>query len=642
MAKKVVIVGAGYAGVAAALHLNRKGKRDNIEITVIDKNTYHTLLTEIHEVAGNRQDDECMRIPLTDIFRDTNVKIKTDEIKGFDFEGKNLTGLSGEYAYDYCVLATGSSPAFYCIPGLEENVLTLWSLDDSIKIREHIKDCFARAQKEKDPDERRRLLTIVVAGAGFTGVEMVGEIGHWLKKLCREYEIDRGEVRLILLDMLKRILPVLDEKNSAKAHRYMEKKLGVEIMLETVIQSMQPGKAITSRGDLETRTMIWCAGVCCNTDTQEADVDKVGGARRIKVDEFCRTGQPGVYAVGDCGALTDDKGKPHPAMVENALQSAAGAAENILRDIRGKAPDKVKVKFHGIMVSIGNFFAVSDVMGKRLPSWMSLLMKYMVNAHYLFEIMGLRGPAKYLHDEVLNRRQDHFWLEKQYTRKTQAWWMVPLRMFLGAYWLYEGIVKITEGWFGSPKLAEFLGRGFSRGYQIVDAATAATSAGQLRTDNIVDINVNLLHLVIGNASKLVEGNAVSSDIFAKLHLLHFGSFDFVPWLINGWILSSQFWEMLFQIVIVLAEIVIGLMFMGGAFTFVASAVSIGLMGMFATSTGIYLDTWWIAFASIATMGGAGRAFGMDYYLVPWYTRVWEYFWKNRKLKLFFRDKNSIE
>lgn len=224
----------------------------------------------------------------------------------------------------------------------------------------------------------------------------------------------------------------------------------------------------------------------------------------------------------------------------------------------------------------------------------------------------------------------------------QAWWVMPLRMFLGAYWLYEGIVKITQGWFVSPKLAEFMGRGFTRGYQMVDAASAATSAGQLRTDNIIDINANLVHLVVGNASKLVEGNVITSDIFAKIHLLHFGSFNFVPEIINGWVLSSQFWEMLFQVVIVLAEIVIGLMFLGGAFTFVASLVSLGLMGMFVTSTGLYLDSWWMPFASIATMGGAGRAFGMDYYLVPWYTRVWEYFWKNRKIKLIFKRKNSRE
>lgn len=632
MAKKVVILGAGYAGVTAALHLNKKGKRDDLDITIIDRNPYHTLLTEIHEVAGNRQDDECMRIPLADIFRDTKVHVVTDDIREFDFDSKQLVGGKDGYGYDYLILAVGSSPAFYCIPGLEENAFTLWSLEDAIKIREHIKECFKKAETERDPAERRKLLTFVVAGAGFTGVEMAGELGHWFNKLCREHNISRKEVRLILLDMLKRVLPVMDEKNSAKAHRYMQKKLGVEIMLETAISLMEPGRAVTSQGDIETGTMIWCAGVCCNTDASGADCERVGGARRFKVDEQCRTGQPGVYAVGDCGGLTGQDGKPYPAMVENALQSAAGAADNILRDIRGKKQEKVEVKFHGIMVSIGNFFAVSDIMGKRLPSWMSMLMKYMVNAHYLFEIMGLRGPAKYLWDEVMERRQEQSWLEKNYTKRVQAWWLLPLRMFLGAYWVYEGVEKVLQGWFKDPKLAEYLGKGFSRGYDVV---ASASSSGQLRVDTLLDINLAIVRFFLGNGTQLMQGEEVASKIFARVDLLKFGNFDLIHWLMNGWVLSSNFWEMLFQIVIVVAEIVVGLMLLSGTFTFVASAVSLGLLGMFVTSTGLYLESWWMAFAGIATMAGAGRAFGMDYYLTPWYTRAWEYYWKNGKVKLFF-------
>ena len=99
--------------------------------------------------------------------------------------------------------------------------------------------------------------------------------------------------------------------------------------------------------------------------------------------------------------------------------------------------------------------------------------------------------------------------------------------------------------------------------------------------------------------------------------------------------------MFFQIVITLAEILIGLMLLSGSFTFLASVISVGLMAMFVTSTGLYYDTWWLGFASIATMGGAGRAFGMDFYLLPWLNRVWEYLWKNRGLKLIFpRKKNK--
>ena len=301
----------------------------------------------------------------------------------------------------------------------------------------------------------------------------------------------------------------------------------------------------------------------------------------------------------------------------------------------------MEVKFHGTMVCLGNYFAVSEIMGKSLPSWMSLLMKYMVNVHYLFEIMGLRGPARYLKDEICHRKQDMLLIEKHYTRKMQAWWTVPLRMFLGAFWLYEGIVKITQGWLSSPRLAEFMI--MSRGYETGnDVISAATSNAALRMDNLLDINLKVGQLIIGNCSRLVEGNTITTELFAKINILHFDSFNLVPWMVQRMALSTYGGEMFFQIAITLAEVIIGLMLLGGFFTFPAAVVSMGLLAMFVTSTGIYMSTWWMVFASIVCMGGAGRGFGIDYYLIPWCTRVWESFWKNRRLQLFFPSKNSRE
>ncbi len=639
MAKRIVIVGAGYAGVEAALHLNRKGKRDDVEITLVDRNEYHTLLTELHEVAGHRQAPETIRVPLADIFHDTRVKLVRDEVTGFDFDAKVVRGKAGDYSYDYCVMAMGSSPTYFGIPGMKEYAFTLWSYEEAMAIRSHVRDVFARAAVESDADERRRLLTFVVGGAGFTGVEMAGELARWVKPLCREYGIDRKDVRLVLVDMLKRVLPNLDEKNSAKAHRYMEKKLGIEIRLETAITEMKPDRVVTAKGEIETRTMLWCAGISCNDVAKQTDTEKIGGGKRIKVDEYCRAGQPGVYAVGDCGGLSGEDGRPYLAMVENALQTADGAAANILRDIRGQKPEKVTVKFHGTMVCIGRFFGVSDIMGRRLPSWLSLLMKYFVNIHYLYEIGGFRTPAKYVKDELVHVEQDQTLLEKHWSYKSQAWWSAPLRLFLGFYWLYEGIVKVTEGWFNAPKLAEFMS--MSRTYELADAVSHATGGGAaLRIDNLFDLNLRVIQLIIGNASKLVEGNTITTDVFMKINVFHFGDFNLVPWLVQKLALSSQGGEMFFQIAITLAEILVGLMLLGGVFTFAASALSVVLVALFATSTGVYMDTWWIPFASVATMGAAGRAFGLDHYLLPWGARVWDFFRKNRRWKFVFPTKRG--
>ncbi len=659
MPHRIVILGAGYAGIEAALHLNKKGRKDDLEIVLIDRHPYHTLLTEIHEVAGNRVSEDSVRIPLKDIFRDTRVQLVQDHIVRFDFEGKTLASDTAVYPYDHLMIAIGSTPNFYGIQGMAENALTLWSFEDAVRIRDHIKECFYKASVEKDEMERARLLSFVVGGAGFTGVEMVGELAHWTRALAKENDIPYSEVRVVVVDLLDRVLPVLDVKNSQKAHRHMQ-KMGIEVLLSACINELTPEYVDLGDDRIQTRTLIWAAGVRAAHETDALGLPTVGGARRIQVDSFCRTGKPGVYAIGDVGALSPEGGKPYPAMVEAALQTGDGAADNILAELRGKQPKKIEVKFHGIMVCIGNFFAVSDIMGKRLPSWLSLTMKFLVNCHYLYGIRGLAGPWNYLHDEILFRRQKQSFLQRHYTKMQPAWWGTLLRMFLGGWWLWEGIKKITDGWFTSPKLASFLGMS-------ADAGAGASAAGQTITStspNILNINLYVAHFIVGteekfnlvisqalrgmeditglagvtDLSELYEKVKVASTMFFSVKLFHFGDFDLVSWLLRNVVLATDGLAMFFQVLVVIMEILVGLMLLGGCFTFLGSVISFALMVMFITSTGIYEGSWWMVFASIACMGGVGRAFGLDAYVLPWLNRVWDYSMKNNRLKLFFGKK----
>lgn len=641
MPKRVVIVGAGYAGIKAALTLNKHKTKEDIEVVIIDKNHYHTLLTEIHEVAGNRVSEDAVRIPLNEIFKFTKVKVINDEITNFEFEKNKVSSENHEYEYDYLIMAMGSMPNFFGIPGLKEHGFTLWSLNDAIKIREHIRSCFIHASQEKNEEKRRALLTFVVSGAGFTGVEMVGELAHWTKDLAREYGVKKEEVRLVIIDMLPRILNSLSEKNAQKAHKYMEKKLGIEIMLKTAVKEVTPEKIITDKGPIDTRTVIWAAGITACEMNGDCDIEKVGRSNRLKVDRFCRTDHHNVYVVGDLSGLSDDQGRPYPAMVENALQTAEGAAKNIIRDIEGKELKEVKVKLHGTMVSVGNYYAVSEIMGKILPAWISMIMKYLVNAHYLWEITGFRGVGRYFYHELLERKQRKIFLEKHWSTRMQAWWITLLRVFLGGMWLYEGIEKIKEGWLNSPKLASFLGMAndavSSATSAVTDATTGATPTSLFvrRIDELFKFDIGIINFIIGKESRLVEGNAISSELFAKLDLLHIGDFNLMPWVLKNIVLANDGIAMFFQVLVVVFEILVGLMLIGGALTFLGSLISLGLLAMFITSTGLYKSTWWMIFASIATMGGAGRAFGLDYYLIPYLANVWDYFWKNRKLRLFF-------
>lgn len=657
MSKKIVIVGAGYAGIEAALKLNKKGKRDDLDITIIDRNPFHTLLTEIHEVAGNRVGEDAVKIPLKDIFRDTHVNLVVDNIESYDFQGKKVVSAGHEYHYDYLIMSIGSTPNYFGIQGLEEHGFPLWSVDDAITVREHIERCFIQAETETDAERRKRLLTFVVGGAGFTGVEMIGELAQWAKKLCRQYNVSRKEVRLIIVDMLSCVLSNLCEKCCVKAHKYLE-KIGVEVVLQTAIKEVTPDCIMLGENRVDTNTLIWAAGVRSALDVEKTDLDK-GQGRRLVVDEYCRTKYQNVYAIGDVGALKDEKDKPYPAMVETALQTAEGAAANILNDIRGKEPEPIKVKLHGVMVSIGNYYAVADLMGVRPGRWISLIMKYIVNMHYLNGIMGLKGIWNYLQDEILHRRQHKRFLQRNYTKTVQGWWLVPLRLFLGWSWFYEGLKKVQEGWFTSPKLAAFLGYSASG----ADAASTATGAAPAATAAVNAVSsatqaaANVANAVssatqaVAGAAPAVTEKLLNIDLgFLGFFLERTGSsaplvfrvkFFIVDWIVNGWVLATDGWSMFFQVFIVILELIVGLAIFSGTLTFLSSIVSLGLLAMFMTTTGMYDTSWWMLFAGIAVAAGAGRAFGLDHWVLPYFGRVWDATKKNGRLTLIFgRSKKS--
>jgi NADH dehydrogenase len=215
--KKVVILGAGYGGVHAAQVLNKlTNSRKDVEITLINKTPFHVLLTELHEVAGNRVHPDAVRVSLERVFKKTPVKVVEDTITEVDFKGKQVVSDKNKYSYDYLILGFGSEPAFFGIPGIEENAFTLWSFEDALEVKNQILEMFLKASTENDPKKREELLTFVVGGGGFTGIELVGELMQWVEELCVEYGINRNEVKLLVVEAMSRILTNLTDKSMKK------------------------------------------------------------------------------------------------------------------------------------------------------------------------------------------------------------------------------------------------------------------------------------------------------------------------------------------------------------------------------------------------------------------------------------------
>ncbi|MDI3480917.1 MAG: hypothetical protein PWQ97_572 [Tepidanaerobacteraceae bacterium] len=253
--KKIVVLGGGFGGLTAAQSLDKLLKRNkNVEIILINKSRNQIYLTELHEVAGNRIPPDSIEYSLETALEETRIKLIVDEIQKADLKERKLYGMNGIYTFDYLILACGSEPAFFGIPGMKENAFTLWSREDALRIREHIIKMFKAASNEPDGQKRREYLTFVVGGGGFTGIEMIGELVEWIEELCLEYNIKHNEVSLMVIEALPKILPNLSDSLIEKASNYLKKK-GVRILTNSPITSVSADSfTLTSGQVIKTHT----------------------------------------------------------------------------------------------------------------------------------------------------------------------------------------------------------------------------------------------------------------------------------------------------------------------------------------------------------------------------------------------------
>jgi NADH dehydrogenase len=681
MGKKIVIVGAGYSGILTAKKLAKKFKHSNdVSITIIDKNPFHTMLTELHEVAASRVDEESIKISLKKVFAGRKVDVKLDTVVSVDFNKKVVTGNSETYEYDYLVLCAGSKPTYFGTAGAEEFTFKLWSYEDAVLLKDHIHNMFRKAAKETDPEERKKLLTFYIVGAGFTGAEMAGELAEYAPILCDHFEIDRSEVTICDVDVLSRTIPNLPEKLSVKVERRM-KKMGIRVMLSTGVVKVGKDFVETKANDVITRegtyTVVWAAGIEASDITSDAAKNlQSGGRGRIALDPYLRSlDDESVYVVGDNMLYTPEgEERPVPQIVENCEHSADTAAHNIECAITGHGQmEKYNPKFHGFMVCIGGRYGVARVglpnMMFNLPSWLAMFSKHFINIIYFIQVLGWNKVFSYMRHEFFTVRNCRSFVGGHFSNRTPSFLLVPLRVWLGAVWLYEGIMKIVEGWMTSPKLTGFFGGAQSWYDSILNSGGGGAPDGTSGATTEASVNVfsHFAHLLFNTAyaadavsgatgagagGGAAEGAAQAGQAAAQVGTVIF-NFNFlglfhaffvsgkdlaqstindlafkldVPvmnWFVNTFILPNDSMQMFMQIFIVLAEILIGLALIGGLFTFPAAGFSLILQFMFVTTTGLYLGTFWMIFAGIAVLIGAGRTFGLDYYAMPALKRGWK-------------------
>ena len=638
--KHIVIVGAGYSGILTAKKLAKKFKRnDDIKITIIDKNPFHALLTELHEVAANRVDEDSIRVSLKKVFAGRKVNVCLDTITGFDFENKQVIGKATVYDYDFLVLCAGSKPTFFGTPGAEEHAFKLWSYDDALIIRHRLVNLFRQACRIADRDERKEMLSIYVVGAGFTGVELAGELAEYLPIICEKFEIDREDVTIGLIDVLDRTIPNLPPELSVKVEKRL-KKMGVKTMLGRNVVAIGPDYIETKKDDIITKqhasTVIWGAGIESADITGEAAKVLESAARgRIKIDPYLRSiDNEDVFVIGDNMLyIPEGEERPVPQVVENCEHSAATAAHNMVCTITGQgAMEKYKPAFHGFMVCIGGKYGVARVGTPKfmvnLPYFFAMFAKHIINIIYFVQVLGWNKVWSYMKHEFFTVRHCRSFVGGHFSNRTPSFLLMPLRVWLGMVWLYEGVFKISEGWLQTPMLNDFFG-GARAYYQSVlgggvgDAVTAATAAAESGAEGIVQagttiINWNFFGLF---QTYLISGKALADSAIADMAFKI--NVPLMDWFIDSFVLPNSGIQVVMQGTIVIAEILIGLALIGGLFTLPATALSLILQFMFVTTTGLYLGTVWMIFAGIAVLVGGGRSLGLDYYAMPAISAWWK-------------------
>ncbi|WP_320127461.1 FAD-dependent oxidoreductase [uncultured Sphaerochaeta sp.] len=627
--KRIVILGGGYAGVHAAkkLHKAFHKMQDKIEVILIDKNRHHILMTELHEIAGNRVDEESVKISYDRIFAGKMVTIVQDEITSIDFTAQKLQGKKQSYQYDQLIISTGAEAADFNIPGVKDHAFYLWSLEDALRIKAHVELMVKEASTELDKEKRAQMLTFVVAGGGFTGVELVGEFIEWLPLLCKKYGVDYSEINLINCEALGSILNMLPEKPRAKAVKYMQKK-GVKILVNSLIVNADSEGFTTKDGtEFKTKTLIWTCGIK-GSDFCSALPITDGKRGRKQVNEFMQCpDHDNVYLAGD-GLWYLENNNPVPQIVEAAEQTAATAADSIIQTVKGQMGLKTKISkpfksnFHGFMVSIGGKYAVSHTGGISLSGFFAQMLKHLVNMYYQAGVCGINGAWTYFKHEILQIKNKRSLIGGMAAYRVPSYWVVFLRMYLGVMWLIEGIGKISEGW-----LTDTTG---SKVYW--DTAASVAKAGADAVTAASEAVTDAATTVAQAGAAAVDGATQTVTQFAPPLIAH-------PLALYTWINTTfvAHFPYFFQLMIVLAEVGVGLCFIGGLFTFPAAIVSLGLSIMFLIGAMAGKEILWYMAVSIVMLGGAGRAFGLDYWVMPYLKKVWNKTALAKKTYLFMDE-----
>ncbi len=371
----IVILGGGFAGVYATLDLERALRNvPRAHITLISNDNFFMFTPFLHEIAVGRIETRHIAYPIRQMRGAKKFEFILAEVESIDLAHRTVTTNHGTVCYDYLIIALGSVADTTDLPPGDQKVFVLKDLHDGVMIRNHIIKRFEEADAEPDPRKHVGLLTFVVAGGGYTGVQMVAEISDFVwHTLIKHYpRIDPHSVRVVLVQDSSKILADMDPRLSVIAFKVI-RKIGVEVLLKSRITGIgETSVTINGETAIPASTVIWSAGVRANPVVEQlrAARDELG---RVRVDAFLGVaGLKGVYAIGDNAHFKEPvSGEIVPPRAHIAVRQAKRAARNIVADIYGRPRQPYRYKYMGEVVSLGSGSAVAKLYFIRLHGFVA-------------------------------------------------------------------------------------------------------------------------------------------------------------------------------------------------------------------------------------------------------------------------------
>ena len=361
---KVVIVGAGFGGMKALETLGNKA----VDVLIVDRNNYHGFWPLLYQVATGSLNSELIAYPIRKAIHPyKNANFQLADVTGVNWEAKQVNIANGApIDYDYLILAAGSAQFYFGNDALAETTFSMKDVDQAEEIRNHVIECFEKAQTETDPEKRKQLMTIAIVGGGPTGVELAGGFRELIKdNFSKDYpSLDMKEARVCMIEAMGNImLPFSNTPELVKATSRELEKRGVEIMLNSAVSSVENNVVEFKDGrTLAAGTVIWAAGVRGALLGDNLGLELQRGFRVPVTEELNLADHPEVYVVGDMAYLEGfkwgDRVMAYPQVAQVAIQMAQQASQNIMRAVQGGVGEKFSYYDKGSMAIIGRGAAI--------------------------------------------------------------------------------------------------------------------------------------------------------------------------------------------------------------------------------------------------------------------------------------------